>query len=53
MSAGIGWVVLGLLVAHNGFTEVDLTLFVSVLLGLWGLALAVFLWRNAGTTPNS
>ena len=50
---GIGWVVLGLLVAHNGFTQVDLTISVSVLLALWLLVLAVFLWRRAGKTPTS
>jgi hypothetical protein len=50
---GIGWVVLGLLVAHNGFTQVDLTISVGVLLALWVLVLAVFLWRKAGKTPNS
>ena len=50
---GAGWVVLGLLVAHNGFTQVNLTILVSVLLALWVLVLAVFLWRKAGKTPNS
>ncbi len=49
---GIGWVVLGLLVAHSGFTQVDLTMLLSVLLALWLLVLAVFLWRKAGKTPN-
>ena len=49
---GIRWVVLGLLVAHSGFTQVDLTISVSVLLALWLLVLAVFLWRKAGKTPN-
>ena len=55
VAVGIGWIVLGLLVAHNGFTQVAVTLnmLVSVLLGLWLLVLAVFLWRKAGKTPNS
>jgi uncharacterized membrane protein len=44
--------VLGLLVAHSGFTQVDLTMLLSVLLALWLLVLAVFLWRKAGKTPN-
>lgn len=53
VAVGIGWLVLGLLVAHNGFTYVTLNMLVSGLLGLWLLVLAVFLWRKAGKTPNS
>ena len=53
VAVGIGWMVLGLLVAHNGFTQVTLTMLVSALLGLWLLVLAVYLWRKAGKTPNS
>ena len=52
VAVGIGWITLGVLVAHNGFTQVDLTMLVSVLLGLWLLVLAVFLWCKAGATPN-
>jgi hypothetical protein len=53
VAVGIGWIVLGLVVAHSGFTQVDLTILVSVLLGLWVLVLAFFLWRTARKTPNS
>ncbi len=53
VAVGIGWIVLGLLVAHSGFTQVTLNMLVSALLGLWLLVLAVFLWRKAGKTPNS
>src|SRR5215210_2013650 len=53
VAVGIGWIVLGLLVAHNGFTQVTLTMLVSALLALWVVVLAVFLWRKAGKTPNS
>jgi hypothetical protein len=53
VAVGLGWIVLGLLVAHNGFTQVTLTMVVSAMLGLWLLVLAVFLWRKAGKTPNS
>ena len=53
VAVGIGWIVLGLLVAHNGFTQVTLTMLVSALLGLWLLVLAVFLWRKAGKTPKA
>jgi hypothetical protein len=53
VAVGIGWIVLGLLVAHNGFTQVTLTMAVSAMLGLWLLVLAVFLWRKAGKTPSS
>jgi hypothetical protein len=49
-AVGVGWIVLGLLVAHNGFTQVPLTMLVSALLSLWVVVLAVFLWRKAGTT---
>lgn len=49
-AVGVGWIVLGLLVAHSGFTQVPLTMLVSVLLSLWVVVLAVFLWREAGTT---
>ena len=48
MAVGAGWVALGLLVARDGFTHLDLTMWVSVLLALWVLVLAVFLWRKAG-----
>ena len=48
-AVGVGWIVLGLLVAHNGFTQVPLTMLVSALLSLWVVVLAVFLWRKAGT----
>ena len=49
-AVGVGWIVLGLLVAHNGFTQVPLTMLVSALLSLWVVVVAVFLWRKAGTT---
>ncbi len=52
-AVGVGWVVLGLLVAHNGFTQVPLTTLLSALLSLWVVVLAVFLWRRAGKTPTS
>ncbi len=52
VAVGIGWIVLGLLVAHNGFTQVTLNMLLSALLGLWLLVLAVFLWRKAGKTAN-
>jgi hypothetical protein len=53
VAVGIGWTMLGLLVAHNGFTQATLTMLVSALLALWVLVLAVFLWCKAGKTPNS
>ena len=52
VTVGIGWIVLGVLVAHNGFTQAALTMLVSALLALWVVVLAVFLWRKASTTPN-
>ena len=52
-AVGVGWIVLGLLVAHNGFTQVPLTTLLSALLSLWVVVLAVFLWRRAGKTPTS
>ena len=48
-AVGVGWIVLGLLVAHNGFTQVPLTMVVSALLSLWVVVLAVFLWRKANS----
>ena len=48
-----GWILLGLLVAYDGFTKVTLTMSVSVLLALWVVVLAAFLWRKAGKTPSS
>jgi hypothetical protein len=53
VAVGLGWIVLGLLVAYNGFTQANLGLLVSALMALWLLVLAVFLWRKAGRTPNS
>jgi hypothetical protein len=53
VAVGSGWILLGLLVAHDGFTQVTLTMSVSVLLALWVVVLAVFLWRKAGKTPSS
>jgi hypothetical protein len=53
VAVGLGWIVLGLLVAYNGFTQADLGLLVSALMALWLLVLAVFLWRKAGRTPTS
>ena len=53
VAVGVGWIMLGLLVAHNGFTQVALGLLVSTLMALWVLVLAVFLWRKAGKAPDS
>jgi uncharacterized membrane protein AbrB (regulator of aidB expression) len=52
VAVGIGWIVLGLVVAHNEFTQANLTMLVSTPLALWVLVLAVFLWRKAGKTTN-
>jgi hypothetical protein len=53
VAVGSGWILLGLLVAHDGFIQVTLTMLASVLLALWVVVLAVFLWRKAGKTPSS
>ena len=53
VAVGSGWILLGLLVAHDGFTQVTLTMSVSVLLALWVVVLVIFLWRKAGKTPSS
>lgn len=45
---GALYLVVGVLVAHNGFTVVGLTASAGILLALWFLFLAVNLWRRAG-----
>ena len=47
VATGVGWATLGLLVAHDGFTQAGLTMLVGALLALWMLALAVSLWRRS------
>jgi len=54
MAVGIGYIVLGLVVAHNGFfSQATLPMLVSKLLALWVLVSAFFLWSKAAKTPSS